>query len=464
MRKNIVSLAIVLAIICLLIGCASPVEENENQHLWVLTDSHTSFLKFIENVAETFMEENTGVTIQVESIPTDPEEQEVYLKKLRTQIMAGQGPDVFLMTQYSPLFPDVSQSMHNELFLDISKYYEADTALNKDTFVSSVMDAGVLNDARYILPLSFNLPVLYMDTKQMESVGLDAASLGTGLTGITQIVEAGGRETLVSEPAMLYYYFANLLPEIIDYETEKVILSKAQLVAFLSEYRTLMTQLESPDLPYAAFDMGSYISHNDFWTEMGNSAYVGTLKMLIDNLRISKATGTELATVPIRAQDGSLCATITNYGAVSDGCKNPELAYSFLRQFLLQENQWASFRVSTGVVAQPFEGNWPVLLKGAWSDLQKDLWKEANEITGDGGEEAVARKNALRKAVLIEEDFSVLNSEINRIRLPDLNTVTCMMTISQQLNPALNPNAHTVDVNALADILIQTLQTQISEG
>ena len=463
MRRSIISFIIVLAIICLLTSCASPAEENENQHLWVLTDSHTSFLKFIENVAETFTEENTGVTIQVESIPTDPEEQEVYLKKLRTQIMAGQGPDVFLMTQYSPLFFDVSQSMHNELFLDISKYYDADIGVNKDAFVSAVMDAGVLNGARYILPLSFNFPVLYVDTKQMESVGLDVASLGNGLTGILQIVEAKGYEAVVSEPAMLYYYFANLLPEIIDYETEKVTLSKAQLVDFLSEYRTLMTQLESPDLPYAAFDMGSYISHNDFWTQMGNSAYVGTLKTLIDNLCISKATETVLATVPIRAIDGSLCTTITNYGAISGGCKNPELAYAFLRQFLLQESQWASFHVSTGVVAQPFEGNWPVLLTGAWSDLHKDLWIETNEITGQG-EEAAARKRALRNVVLAEEDFSVLNSETNRVKLPDLNTVTCMMTISQQLNPALNPDAHTVDVNALADTLLQTLQTQISEG
>lgn len=463
MVKKTVSLAIVLAMICLLFGCTSSVEENENKHLWVLTDNHTSFLSLIENVSETFMEENTDVTIQVEAIPTAPEEQEVYLKKLRTQIMAGQGPDVFLMTQYSPLFPDVSQSMHNELFLDISKYYDADTALNKDTFASYVMDAGVLNDARYILPLSFNLPVLYMDTKQIESVGLDAASLGNGLTGITQIVEAGGREAVVSEPAILYYYFANLLPEIIDYDTEEVVLSKTQLVDFLSAYRTLMPQLESPDLPYAAFGMGSYISYNDFWTQKGNSAYVGTLKMLIDNLCISKAMGTELTTVPIRAQDGALCATVTNYSAVSAGCKNPELAYAFLRQFLLQENQWASYHVSTGVVAQPFEGNWPVLLEGAWSELQKDLMVGVNEITGHG-EEAAARKRALRKAALTEEDFSVLNSEINRVRLPDLNTVTCMMTISQQLNPALNPNAHTVDVNALADALLQTLQTQISEG
>ena len=463
MRKNTISLAIVLAMICLLFGCTSPVEENENKHLWVLTDNHTSFLSLIENVSETFMEENPDVTIQVEAIPTAPEEQEVYLKKLRTQIMAGQGPDVFLMTQYSPLFSDVSQSMHNGLFLDISEYYDGDTVLKKDAFAACVMDAGVLDDARYILPLSFNLPILYMDTKQMESVGVDEASSGNGLTGITQLVEAGGRKSVVSEPAMLYYYFANLLPEIVDYETEEVILPKTQLVDFLSEYRDLMTLLESPDLPYAAFDMGSYISNNDFWTQKGNSAYVGTLKMLIDNLRIAKAMGTELATVPMRAQDGDLCATVTNYGAVSAGCKNPQLAYSFLRQFLLQDHQWASFRVDTGVVAQPFEGNWPVLLEGAWSDLQKDLWKSANEVTGNG-EEAAARKSALRNAVLAEEDFSVLNSEISRVRLPDLNTVMCMMTISQQLNPALNPDAHTVDINALADALLQTLQTKMAEG
>ena len=47
----------------------------------------------------------------------------------------------------------------------------------------------------------------------------------------------------------------------------------------------------------------------------------------------------------MRALDGDLVANITYYGAVGAGCETPELAYSFLRMFLLEETQWEKNRV-----------------------------------------------------------------------------------------------------------------------
>ena len=79
-----------------------------------------------------------GITIELEILPKDGEEREVRLDSLRTEIMSGNGPDLFLLP--SPgfenrttgvVFPDVTQSMYNGMFADISALYDADTDLNK---------------------------------------------------------------------------------------------------------------------------------------------------------------------------------------------------------------------------------------------------------------------------------------------------------------------------------------------
>ena len=67
--------------------------------------------------------------------------------------------------------------------------------------------------------------------------------------------------------------------------------------------------------------------------------FVGGLDFAIHNAVIAKAEGVDLGIYPLRSTDGSVTADITFYGAVTSGCKNPELAYEFLRYFLTEESQ-----------------------------------------------------------------------------------------------------------------------------
>lgn len=84
----------------------------------------------------------------IEVLPANKAEREVRLAALRTEIMAGGGPDVFLIrcdvpnriindwnflenehpeesTLYrEPLFPDVTAAMNNSFFLPLDKYLE----------------------------------------------------------------------------------------------------------------------------------------------------------------------------------------------------------------------------------------------------------------------------------------------------------------------------------------------------
>lgn len=182
-------LAAIIAV--LLSGCSSDVSASRNASLWVITEQSTSDGMNLqaEIIAERMEAAYPGLTVQLDILPTEEGTREIYLKQLRTQIMSGNGPDVYLLptgnvltTDYSrykvrtvvttvvePLFYDVTQAMYSGVFLDISRYYDADGQLGKDALKTEVMDAGVLGDSRYVIPLRFDMPVLLTGTMELEN-------------------------------------------------------------------------------------------------------------------------------------------------------------------------------------------------------------------------------------------------------------------------------------------------------
>lgn len=453
--KGCIAFLLLLAIF-LCCGCGKSEEKDES--LWVLIDYKTNFPA--ERGVQAFQQARPDVSLRVEYLPGDPEEQDLYLEQLRTKIMAGQGPDVFLLTQYSPVFSDVEQSMHNGLFLDISAYYDADITLPKDGFAQSIMEAGVVDGARYILPLYYNFPVLYVDTQQLASAGISLNTLGKGLSGLSEAVQKLGKKAVVSQAMLLDYYLPSLFSTLIDYENQKITWDKEELITFLTQYRELMTYIGEEYIPWYTAAMTNYISNNDFLGQNGSYVYLGTLYSLVDAVRTAKATDTELAIIPVAAPDGSVCATISHWGAIGANTDKPELAYEFLRMLLLEENQWAESE-SPSLFAE----NWPVLARDSWMEIDHRIWENAVKYNSGVKEtDAIDRRSAVLATTVTVEDYAILNTKISKAYLPLACADDFMMMIRQKLNPYLNPDAANVDVEALADQLIQELQWLVAEG
>ena len=456
MRRSVrgcVIFAVLLGIL-FCIGCGK-IEEKDDT-LWVLADVGES--RLIDKVAQSFQQAHPDVPLLIEYVPRDAQERELYLEQVRTKIMAGQGPDVFWLNKYSEVFSDVEQSMHNGLFLDISAYYDQDTALEKDGFAQSIMEAGVVDGKRYILPLYYNFPVLYVDTQQLASAGISLDTLGRGLSGLFEVTQKLGKTAVTAEITQTdFYYLQNLFPQMIDYETQEVIWSKSQLVEFLTQYRQLLALSQGEYMTSFYATIAGYISNEKHLGQEGSCVHWGTLDDLVNIVRVAKTTGREIAILPMTAYDGSVCAQISHLGAIGANTDKPELAYEFLRAFLLQENQWENGLGDRGgyLTTQ----NWPVLVKDSWVQIDEDIWKGQMASCKAGN-----RRAAVAATTVSAEDYAILNTEISKAYFPLACADEFMMTIRQQLNPYLNPDAASVDVEALADQLIQQLQWLVAEG
>lgn len=401
MKRGFVILAAVLAALTLLGGCAGREKASWEKALWVITErSNSDGMNYqAKQIAERLEEKYEGLSITLELLPTEEVEREKRIQEIQTQVMAGSGPDVYLLPTgnellmdypkkgtvltLEPLFPDVRQAMLSGLFQDISRYYDEDAELGKDGLKTEIMDAGCLGDNRYVLPMRFDMNLLLTDGENCTAAGLDASLSGAGIGELAEAV-------LTSDQSGLGAYGLQLpddltaLPPAFDYEKGELLLSVEEIAGYMRLYQQWMAvqvpltqkvnaaQLEqyvadtpqyinnykydgypvinrrsfntiNGDSSFGHFDP-TFVSYKMHWTLSGFPFYTDNMEQLLDSVLMCKKLGRDYAAVPLRSTDGKVTVSVAYYGAVGGGCGDPELGYEFLREFLTEEYQWDLYR------------------------------------------------------------------------------------------------------------------------
>ncbi|MCH5353427.1 MAG: hypothetical protein J1E06_08170 [Acutalibacter sp.] len=105
-----------------------------------------------------------GYRVEVEVLPTDEAEYQSRLTRLRTEIMSGQGPDIYVLSvdetfwwdAQERLFPDPNKAMMDGYFLKLDDYVKNAEFMELEAMNPVVMDAGCTEDGRFILPMRYN--------------------------------------------------------------------------------------------------------------------------------------------------------------------------------------------------------------------------------------------------------------------------------------------------------------------
>lgn len=436
MKRKLIPGGLLLSL-CLLIGCTSQTADPETTTLRVLTEySPSDGMNYqAEQIAAAFMASHDGVTVEIEFPPEDEDERALYLYQMRTEIMAGGGPDIYLMptgeTRYKssnsgrnvrtynvePLFTDVEQAIHNGIFQDISCYYDEDSALHTEDLNQAVMDAGVYAGQRYVLPLRFQIPVLIANPDDPRMTYCDNLSL-------LDLAEqaAASKDVKMAIAVQLPEDFSGL-SRLLDYDSGKVLISQGEITRYLRLYqqiKALRTLPLSEFLKESYFDMMqdnlflnyvdamekwttsygfglnyfcnavNYTAFSLYWRTSDFPFFTGNLCSALYDAGISKYLGLESHVQPLCTDTGKTTAEVTYFGAVGAGCENPALAYEFLREFLTEDAQWDILRPRTDYSDSDIwnippqlqslgfvENSWPVRTRGSvaylWDTVQYQI-------------------------------------------------------------------------------------------
>lgn len=331
--KYAVGLVCLSAVLVFMSGCGP--SGKKEKVLTVCTENE--FADIAENLADYYRLQNPEVKFKMGTLSVDEERREAEIKKLRTEIMTGAGPDVFVLSTdgpsnaevpLEPLFENAVKVMKAGVLLNLDEYMEADEVFHREDYVEAVLEAGTFEECQYVLPISYTMDLIYLDS---GVEGIDQWIL----PGLDVLTEETLRETvpLMERPflknagtAQLQTMWQSQIPTLIDYENERLRMEEDEISRMIAEG----AQFTKESLQNVT-DMDSA----DFM-ELYDKVRYGNRYFQFPRLEEQYRSGRFAA---CENEDGKVYGSVQYFAAVGRGCKLKQEAYEYIRLYLLPEFQ-----------------------------------------------------------------------------------------------------------------------------
>ena len=288
----------------------------------------------------------------IEVLPANKAEREVRLAALRTEIMAGGGPDVFVMrcdvpnriindwnflenehpeesTLYrEPLFTDVTAAMNNSFFLPLDKYLEKAKYFRSNFMEPVILDAGKSAEGQMVLPITITFPYAVYRKADLQKAGSMPDSWQKSLIWEDSAVRK-------AYGLAAWNQFSDLFGKYSNYDTENLTFSREELLARVKEAIRLkeeeLSDIENDVLPSDGFD-GLLLE-----SELEYMSVSPWSPGYYDARQTPELHSQVIA--PIRNVEGGVTAGITSYACINRNTERSQEAFDFLDLLFLPSTQ-----------------------------------------------------------------------------------------------------------------------------
>ena len=353
----------------------------------------------------------TAVTVEIipwiDNMPTEKtEKNRKAVKDMQVQVLAGKGPDVFLLDESDSLLPDIVKSSYNGVFLDLNTVIDGIKGLPLN---QTVVKAGEVDGKQYFLPLGYRLAGIAVAD---DTLGDFQPSSGQPDKFLKEVAAHAGVESFRNESLMKWYLPGLFGTPVLDYEEKSVTVSKElQDMAELLEEGLGITDENAPELP-------------DIMT-VGDSDD-DSFAMLVEG---SFASGTDIKFLPFPNGEGGINAQVSIFAAVRANSAHPSEAGEFLAFLLSDEMQgstgWEGFGNGKMPSVVPVNNNAVVpalqykFALGA-EEYQEDAAKKAEELFQLTQQVTTARFCGYENSLVRRAVFMTDGSQSVEERLEDL--------------------------------------------
>ncbi len=318
MKKFSLFLAAVLTV-TMLGGCNGSQSSDLNEKVIRVCVSNYLYAE-VETIAQIYREKNPGVKIQLEALSEESED-EAKIKQMKTDIMSGKGPDLFILQsrgyeayERNFLFPNVNKAMESGVFCNLDDFIKKDKLWENINIPKGILKVGTYNGRQYVLPITIDLPMLV----QEEADKVDVSEEESLMDCMKAIRESGNQKALNEMDRYCFTSAFQLLENALDYEGQEVLFDKTiyvELANSLAEISLQRAEQEGDE-------------HAESSQRSGSSQFVKS-NFGEENL--------DYQVLPTAM--GKRTAYVQSYGAVSSNSKEKKICYDFLRFFLDTERQ-----------------------------------------------------------------------------------------------------------------------------
>ena len=243
------------------------------------------------------------------------------MTRVRTEIMAGKGPDLFLCSHRlygydagpddMPFFKFPVQAMSNRIFLPLDDYIEEAGNIDWDSMQPVVMEAGRNQEGQQIVPLSYTFETAIFDGSYTPE-----AKFPMTWQQMTEDPDPNIR-------AASYGHMYNIIGELADYSKDAPAFTEEELLGWVTKQYDIWQTVpkEYRDVKCIMMDQG-YLSDLDENFSLGGKE--------------------EYTMIPLCNISGGVTANITTFAAINRNARYPDEAFKVIEYLLDPEVQQTS--------------------------------------------------------------------------------------------------------------------------
>lgn len=333
------------------------------------------------------------------------------LRQLQTEIMSGNGPDLFILDSGylgECFFQDINKAMRSGLFCDLLPLFR-DAGISEDDFIKPIFDAGKVDGKQLVAPLDYQVFDVLTNEDSLKNFGFDQISDTAGmLAGIRDAMKIPGTAVLSflslldnfpNSYKFLNPYYYTTQPHV-DYNagTAQIDtpLTRDILETWKSTRDMIMASKPVETTARGYLQSNHFLYFNPYFVDVAQDAIRSTYM------------GVTLNMEPLPSEDGGVCAVISSFSGIRLNSENKLNAVNMLKLLLSEKYQIGK---SGAGFTYPNEG-YPVL-KGI---MDKRLTNVINQYHGLG-----STYFSINPAVLPDKNlqmFVKMESEITTARFP----------------------------------------------
>ncbi len=285
---------------------------------------------------------------KIEIIPKEEAARKSMLTKLRTEIMSGEGPDVFIMgCDGSPygtmdmLFPIPEKAMQNGLLLPLDDYMENSTQFTEwDKLQQTVLRSGSNDEGQQIIPIAYTLPVTFYRSAEVDLVTDAKMSWYDMIHDETGVLSSAASWFNMNYDLshMRGSYIEYTFGQLGDYEAETLTFTEDELAKRIEEIEEINAKVENGSFTDVPAHYKTCLSVNFNNEAGGNPSFLQSTLTAEGSFSGIKPTEAQTM-IPIYSDDGGATAAITAYAAISINTERPEDAFMVIDVLMDIETQ-----------------------------------------------------------------------------------------------------------------------------
>lgn len=307
---------------------------------------------------------------QIEIVEFDSED--TMLTKISTEIMAGKGPDIISLNQKLPF----EKLIDNGSFADIdelAELYKSD--IDFDDYNSTIMDCGIYNGKRYIIPIAYCPNILIttqeiLDKYNLENTNFSFKELETRLS------DKDHSYALFGNKNETYKFFLSYVNEYVDFYNKTTEFSSDEFTESL-DYIGKMIRNDNSRKEGTTWDIiGNYLFRTS------QLSFDGSMMSTLNSYFYIYNNNSTPVIIPNYNKKANAVSAFVQCGiALNNNSNNKEKALAFIQYVLSYDIQklWSESSASSSIVVRALPVN-----KAAFEYVIDHTSKRVYDINDDG--------------------------------------------------------------------------------